>query len=136
MTRGLTRQARERLRWCVSLIAALALLQPTLVAFDLDLSGWRPDHGHLTAAAGAVPAHEHPYDHTHSGERPGAAAGGDQVETSVVFVSSDDATGSPILVIGIVSLAPHLSPSSEVAAAGDDAPLSFVIEPPAPPPRI
>ena len=136
---GLTDHAQRRLRWCLSLAAAIALLQPALVAFDVDLSGWLPDHDHLTTAAGAHAAdHAHPYDHHHdaSGEHADSPGAGDEAGAEIVFVSGDDAAGTALPASTRMLLDLPRSPSTECCDVGGAAPVGLVVAPAAPPPRI
>ncbi len=140
MRMPLVARGRQGLRWAIALAAVLALLQPALVAFDIELSGWRVDHGHLfTSASGALHDHDHPYDHTHSHDDHGEAgtdADGDSVDSGVVFVSGDDVTSSVMPSSAVVAGAPRLTPPLRAVLERADTPSDVAIGPIAPPPRV
>ena len=51
----------RRARGLLFALALLAVLQPVLTTIIPDISGWSPEHGHLTLGS-VVPPHAHPYD--------------------------------------------------------------------------
>lgn len=141
MRMPLVARGRQGLRWAIALAAVLALLQPALVAFDIELSGWRVDHGHLfTSASGALHDHDHPYDHDHSrgghGETGTDADRDSDADSGVVFVSGDDVTSSVMPSSAVVADAPRLTPPLRAVLEGADTPSDVAIGPVAPPPRV
>lgn len=134
-------RGQQGLRWGIALAAVLALLQPALVTFDIDLSGWRADHGHLfgSSATGAVPDHAHPYDegYAHDHGENGDSASADAVsESDVVFVSGDDVTSNAMPAATRVVLTPPLASTDGQIVLAAEAPSDVAIQPPAPPPRV
>ena len=103
--------------------AVLALLMPSLVAFEPGLAGWLPSHGHVYEG-GAVD-HAHPWDAVTEGEQaPGVTFTWD--EASAVFAVT-------IPVIVVLSLAATLLVAIERRLP--DAPRPVFARIPTPPPR-
>lgn len=104
--------------------AAIALLMPSLSAFEPGLAGWSPSHGHVYSG-GAALEHAHPWDLSSDGE-PAAGVTFTWDDVSTVF-----AIAIPVVVI--LSLAAALL----VAVEGPrpDAPRPVFARIPTPPPR-
>lgn len=104
--------------------AALALLLPSLTAFEPGLAGWSPSHGHVYSD-GAPVEHTHPWDASPEGEQgPGVTFTWDDV--SAVF-----AIAIPVVVV--LSLAATCLVAVE--ARRPDAPKPVFARIPTPPPR-
>lgn len=66
--------AKRAARWAqprvLAALGVLAMLTPALTPIaSTDLAAYRPDHGHLHAAGGVVPDHDHPWDHDYTPAR-------------------------------------------------------------------
>ncbi|MEZ4503423.1 MAG: hypothetical protein R3C39_12420 [Dehalococcoidia bacterium] len=137
MPRSLDRIARQT--WAITFVAVLALLQPTLAAFDPGLAGWRPDHGHVFLSTQAEFVHEHPYDHHHEhsqSERQGTDLAGTEGPSTpgVLFTFDTGVAGAAIPVVQPPQLTPPRAyKADELIVAAQWRPVT--VSPLVPPPR-
>lgn len=121
------------------LFALAALLLPIAAgAAGVDLAGWRPDHGHLSAN-GAVPPHAHPYDHETEHSRD-AAPQDSLDESRLIFTYSAQAHGSvstilPAAVAVMAIPSPDGSIAVMISPGGEAPPDDAFAAVPTPPPR-